>query len=363
MYNDLYSTGSLVDETVASTALWGSFFGIMIFSLILSLIIIISYWKIFNKAGKPGWVALIPVYNYIVMIQIAKLPIWYIILFFIPVVNIYILFKINIEMAKKFGKSSGYGIGMTLLSVIFVPLLAFSDSVYEEMKIDANTNPNNTFDATNVINSNASESVNINTVNQFNTIEENIPIEPSSVVEPIEQVIDESINSNPIVEDVNIVKDEIIDIPSEPVNIVSEVSETLDNSVNDIPVFEPTVETVENISIVPEIPETNVVEEMQEATQNIVESEPIEVVGLDNNIQNAFNSTPIMTEPIKNVTETLNTNNDVIQDIPNIEPVNTEVIETPISVESLEQKKVCKNCGNELPNIVSICPNCGTDNE
>ncbi len=100
-------------------------------SMAISVFIIVTQWRVFRKAGKPGWASIIPIYNTVVMIQIAELPMWYIALFFVPFANVYAIFKINIEIAKKFGKSAGFGVGMTLLQPIFYAILAFSkDAVY-----------------------------------------------------------------------------------------------------------------------------------------------------------------------------------------------------------------------------------------
>ena len=99
---------------------------LMIISLLLSILLIVSMWKIYKKAGKPGWAAIVPVYNIIVLLEIAELPLWYIVLFFIPFANIYALFKIYIELAHKFGKSTGFGVATVFFSIVCLPILAFS---------------------------------------------------------------------------------------------------------------------------------------------------------------------------------------------------------------------------------------------
>ena len=104
---------------------------ITIISIICSILVIVCNWIIFKKAGKKGWEAIVPVYNLIVMLEIANLPMWYLALFFIPGANIYAMFKIYIEIAHKFGKSTGFGVGLALLGVIFLPILAFGKSTYE----------------------------------------------------------------------------------------------------------------------------------------------------------------------------------------------------------------------------------------
>lgn len=108
--------------------------GIMIvyFVFILAFIVlmVISMWKIFEKAGKPGWAAIIPIYNIIVLLEIVGRPVWWILLMLIPCVNIVINIIVCIDLAKSFGKDAGYGIGLALLSIIFFPMLGFGKAQY-----------------------------------------------------------------------------------------------------------------------------------------------------------------------------------------------------------------------------------------
>lgn len=110
----------------------GAVFGFLIFIYIISLAVgiftIVCNWKVYKKAGKNGWEAIIPVYNIVVLLQIVELPLWYIALFFVPFANIYATFKIYIELAKKFGQSTGFGIGLVFLNPIFMAMLAFGKS-------------------------------------------------------------------------------------------------------------------------------------------------------------------------------------------------------------------------------------------
>ncbi len=96
----------------------------------LGLLMIVSFWKIFTKAGKPGWTSIIPIYNTVVLLEIANKPAWWIFLFFIPFVNIVVGFIVWHELSKSFGKDIGYTIGLLALPFVFLPLLAFSDAVY-----------------------------------------------------------------------------------------------------------------------------------------------------------------------------------------------------------------------------------------
>lgn len=116
--------------------------GMVIFYLILCAVMLVSLWKIYTKAGKPGWASIVPIYNIIVLLEIVELPMWYIVLFFIPFANIYAAFKIYIELAHKFGKSTGFGVLTVFFSIICLPILAFSsDAVYQKSAPAAPTTP------------------------------------------------------------------------------------------------------------------------------------------------------------------------------------------------------------------------------
>lgn len=110
----------------------GPFMGIfaIVFFLLIIFLVIIPAWKVFTKAGKPGWAVLIPIYNIIVMLEIVKKPLWWIFLMFIPVVNVVIAVILTIELAKAFGKSTGFAIGLIFLSPIFYPILGYGKSTY-----------------------------------------------------------------------------------------------------------------------------------------------------------------------------------------------------------------------------------------
>lgn len=99
--------------------------------LLLAIILIVSFWKVFEKAGQAGWKSLIPIYNYVVFLSIIEKPVWWIILLFVPVVSFIILIIMHVELAKRFGKGLLYGLGLCFLPVIFFPLLAFGDATYE----------------------------------------------------------------------------------------------------------------------------------------------------------------------------------------------------------------------------------------
>ena len=98
--------------------------------LAIGVFLIICQWKIYTKAGKPGWACLIPIYNIVVLLEIVKKPVWWLVLLLIPIVNLVIAIIIMIELAKVFGKDGGFTVGLILLPYIFYPILAFGDAKY-----------------------------------------------------------------------------------------------------------------------------------------------------------------------------------------------------------------------------------------
>lgn len=103
----------------------------MIIYAAIIILSIASFWKIFTKAGRPGWASLVPIYNVFVLIQVASQPWWFIILLFVPLVNVFILIATMLGLAKNFGKGVGFAIGLFLLGFIFFPILGFGDSRYQ----------------------------------------------------------------------------------------------------------------------------------------------------------------------------------------------------------------------------------------
>jgi Na+/proline symporter len=100
-------------------------------SLAILVVIIVGLWKVFTKAGQPGWGSLIPIYNAYLWLKIAGKPGWWLLLLFIPLVNIVIAIIVAIEVAKRFGKSAAFGIFLVaILAFIGIPILGFGDAVY-----------------------------------------------------------------------------------------------------------------------------------------------------------------------------------------------------------------------------------------
>jgi len=101
--------------------------------LVLAIVVLMiaSQWKVFVKAGQPGWASIVPIYNIIVMLKIIGKPAWWIILLFIPLVNYVIIIWILNLLSKSFGKGVGFTLGLIFLSIIFWPVLGFGSATYQ----------------------------------------------------------------------------------------------------------------------------------------------------------------------------------------------------------------------------------------
>ncbi len=103
----------------------------VIFYVAIIVLMLVSMWKIFTKAGKPGWAILIPIYNIIVLLEIVGKPWWFLLLMLIPLVNIVIVVWVYNLLSLSFGKDAGFTIGLILLSPIFIPLLGLGKAEYK----------------------------------------------------------------------------------------------------------------------------------------------------------------------------------------------------------------------------------------
>lgn len=107
--------------------------GVIGFIIYLGFIVltIAGMWKAFEKAGKPGWSAIIPIYNIVVLCEIVGKPAWWVILLFIPFVNFFVLIILTNLFSQSFGKGIGFTIGLIILPIVFYPLLGFGDATYQ----------------------------------------------------------------------------------------------------------------------------------------------------------------------------------------------------------------------------------------
>ena len=187
----------------------------VVIMLAISVLMIVSYWKMFVKAGKPGWAAIVPIYNVIVMCEIAEKPWWWVLLLCVPIANICVIFVVYNGIAKKFGKGTGYTVGMILLPIIFIPMLAFGKNnvLSDDMSTSAAGDVQNDFNDVSSNNSNAgyqapvfnepSSSLNMNTMqeNVAPTFDNVMPNQNSTA--PVNQNMEQaqgmpSVNSAPM---------------------------------------------------------------------------------------------------------------------------------------------------------------------
>lgn len=111
---------------------WGNHI-IVIFPILAALTIlqIIATWRIYEKAGQPGWACLIPIYNFYVLLKIVGKPGWWLIWMFVPIANAVVLIWVTNLLSKSFGKGVGFTLGLIFLSIIFYPILGFGNAEYQ----------------------------------------------------------------------------------------------------------------------------------------------------------------------------------------------------------------------------------------
>jgi len=102
----------------------------LIVILALAAFVIAAMWKVFAKAGQPGWAAIVPIYNYVILMNIVGRPGWWVLLMFVPLLNVVIAIIIHLELAKSFGQGTGFGVGLILLGFVFFPILGFGSARY-----------------------------------------------------------------------------------------------------------------------------------------------------------------------------------------------------------------------------------------
>lgn len=133
-----YGATSIDAGTAAAAATGVTAFFIIFFTIFLAIIafMIVAQWKLFKKAGRNGWEAIVPIYNGYVLFEICGYPGWYIFLSFIPFVGSIIVFVFTImayiSLAKKFGKDEGFGILTIFFPYVCIPILAFGSATYDD---------------------------------------------------------------------------------------------------------------------------------------------------------------------------------------------------------------------------------------
>lgn len=134
-------------ENFEIASLIGLGIGFLVFYLAIAVFMIITMWKVFAKAGQPGWAIFIPIYNTIVLLNVAGKPWWWIfgfLLAIIPILGGILVLVLNIlilhGVSKNFGKDGGFTVGLILLPFIFFPILAFGKAEYMKPQTEEYTN-------------------------------------------------------------------------------------------------------------------------------------------------------------------------------------------------------------------------------
>ena len=104
--------------------------GVWVVYCVIFLLVIIAWWKIFEKAGRPGWEAIIPFYNFYILLKIVGKPGWWLILVLIPLVNLIIIIWTYNMLSKSFGKDEAFTVGLILLGFVFFPILGLGSAKY-----------------------------------------------------------------------------------------------------------------------------------------------------------------------------------------------------------------------------------------
>lgn len=294
--NESYYAGtsygvSTTSGLTGAIAAMGLFFWIL--SMVLSILMIVSLWKIFKKAGKPGWASIIPIYNIYIMCEIAEKEWWYVLLSCVPFVNIYAMIVLYNGMAKRFGKSGGFVAGMILLPVIFFPMLAFGKDAAIVNNQPNTSNENNMTDNTLGANAAAVPNMNGQTMTSNEMVTPNNPVMSEPVMSnPVGNVpfgntsVESGLNSQNNESVQNNHNISAIDEPVIPQSNVN-VAPTFDNVAHDnvqTPVMPNTMEAAQNVNVGQNI------EPSLESVQNTSAMDEPVMSQSNNNVAPTFNN-------------------------------------------------------------------------
>lgn len=119
------------EQRAAAMAMMGPQLWVFVAVFIASTVLFIAiFWKVYAKAGEAGWKCLIPIYNMVVLLRMAGKPLWWVLLFFVPILNLIFMTLAHIALAKRFGKEAWFGFGLTFVPFIFFGIIAFDSSTY-----------------------------------------------------------------------------------------------------------------------------------------------------------------------------------------------------------------------------------------
>ena len=338
--NESYYAGtsygvSTTSGLTGALAAMGLFFWIL--SMALSILMIVSLWKIFKKAGKPGWASIIPIYNIYIMCEIAEKEWWYVLLSCVPFANIYAMIVLYNGMAKRFGKSGGFVVGMILLPVIFFPMLAFGKDAAIVNNQPNTSNENNMADNTLGANAAAVPNMNEQTMTSNEMVTPNNPVMSEPVMSnPVGNVpfgntsVESGLNSQ---NNESVQNNHNISAMDEPVIPQSNdnVAPTFDNVAHDnvqTPVMPNTMEAAQNVNV------TQNIEPSLESNQNISAMDEPVMPKSNDNVAPTFNNvaqdnvqTPVMPNTM-NAAQNVNVGQNIGQSLENVQ--NNTVMNEPV---------------------------------
>lgn len=117
-------------DALAQSSDYSAGFFAWIWFIAVIVLAILPLWGIFVKAGEEGWKAVIPIYNYFVLLKVVGRPGWWLLLYLVPIVNVVIYIIVMNDLSKSFGHGAGFTVGLVLLNWIFLMILAFGSSTY-----------------------------------------------------------------------------------------------------------------------------------------------------------------------------------------------------------------------------------------
>lgn len=103
-------------------------------SLLVTIFYVACLWKVFTKAGQPGWAAIIPIYNLVILFRVAQMNPWWILAFLVPILNLVIYVMNQHRISRAFGHGAGFTCGLIFLGFIFYPILAFNNDTYRKLE-------------------------------------------------------------------------------------------------------------------------------------------------------------------------------------------------------------------------------------
>lgn len=105
--------------------------GLIVVYLAVVVFELAALWRVFVKAGRPGWAAIVPIYSTYVLLKLVGRSGWWMLLLVVPVVNVVSLAIVMYDLARSFRRGGGFAVGLFFLSFVFIPILGYGQSRYD----------------------------------------------------------------------------------------------------------------------------------------------------------------------------------------------------------------------------------------